>query len=325
MDIDKKFTDDIIIAKGKRVIEVEIKALEELNQSIGQDFLKVCKLLMGTKGKIILAGIGKSGQIARKIVSTLSSTGSPAFFVHLAEAAHGDLGMIRFDDVVIAISNSGNSVELAGVLNYVSRFNIPLVAITSNPNSELAKAAQYHLLLPPSVEACSLGLAPTSSTTNTLALGDAIAVTLLELKGFSQEDFKIFHPGGALGNKLLKVKKIMHTLDEVPLIKEHSLMSEAIIVITSYKFGCIGIINDKQEMIGIITDGDIRKSMDKNFLNKTVEAIMTKSFAYIHKETNSAKALALMQEKKITSLFILEDKKPLGIIHIHDLLKMGVI
>ncbi len=316
---------DSIIEIAKKVIKVEMLGLQKLHDNLSDDFNNVCELIINTKGKIIFTGMGKSGHIANKIVSTLSSTGTPSFFVHPAEATHGDLGMISKDDVVFAISNSGNSVELQGILHYVQRFRIPLIAITANKKSLLGDLADYVLLLPEAEEACILGLAPTTSTTNTLALGDALAIAVLQIRGFKAEDFSIFHPGGSLGKKLLKIEELMHTETEIPLISKNAMMQEVLIEITSHRFGCIGILDDNNKLIGVITDGDIRKSMSSNFLEKKIEDVMTKNFLYITKDDNTAKALSIMEKNKITNLFVLDNAKVIGIVHIHDLLKIGVL
>lgn len=319
------FTNEKIIELGKKIIQLEIDGVVGLRDTLGEDFSEACKLIINNKGRVILTGMGKSGHVAVKIAATLASTGTPSLFVHPAEALHGDLGMIQKEDIIIAISNSGNTSELQGIINYSLRFEIPIIAITSNKNSELGNASTYCLLLPDAKEACSLGLAPTTSTTNTLVLGDAIAISLLEMKGFSSEDFRIFHPGGRLGTKLLKISDIMHKGEDIPLVKSKTLMDKAIITITSYKFGCIGVLNEDGEMIGLVTDGDIRRHMAKDFLNKTVNDVMTKNFLSISEDTNTSKAMLLMEDNKITSLFVIDNKKPLGIVHIHDLIKLGVM
>lgn len=319
------FNNEQIIKLGQKVIQTEINGAIALKENLGETFSKVCNLLMKAKGRVILTGMGKSGHVATKITATMASTGTSALFVHPAEALHGDLGMIEKNDIIIAISNSGNTIELQGIINYALRFKIPLIGITSNKNSDLGRASTYCLTLPNAEEACSLGLAPTTSTTNTLILGDAIAITLLEMKGFSPEDFRVFHPGGSLGSKLLQIVDIMHTGDDIPLIHSKTSMDKAIIQITSHKFGCVGVINDAGEIIGIITDGDIRRHMADNFLSKTVDDVMTKEFVFLSKDTNTSKALLSMEENKVTNLFVIEDKKPVGIIHIHDLLKLGVM
>lgn len=314
-----------IIDIGKKIINVEIQGLQQLEASLDAEFVQACELIKSCKGRVIVTGMGKSGHVANKIAATLASTGTPAFFVHPAEALHGDLGMITKEDIVLALSNSGYTAELSGIINYIIRFGIDLIAITKNKDSELGKAATIVLLLPQAEEACSLGLAPTTSTTNSLALGDAIAITLLELKGFSSEDFKVFHPGGALGTKLIKVAEVMHKGEELPLINENATMDQAIIEITSHRFGCVGIINKDQDLIGIITDGDIRRHMADNFLNQSVQDVMTKSFITITAQENTSHVLKIMNEKKITALFVVENEKPVGIIHIHDLLILGVV
>jgi arabinose-5-phosphate isomerase len=320
------FSNEQIIKLGKKIIQTEINGVIALKDSLSKEFANVCNLILQTKGRVIVTGMGKSGHIANKIVATMASTGTPAIFVHPAEALHGDLGMIEKKDIIIAISNSGNTVELQGIIGYAIRFKIPLVAITSNKNSDLGKASNYCLELPSAEEACSLGLAPTTSTTNTLVLGDAICIALLEIKGFSPEDFKVFHPGGSLGSKLLQVVDIMHTGNSIPLVKSNLTMDKAIIEITSHKFGCVGIINDSGDILGIITDGDIRRHISAdNFLKKAVTEVMTEDFVSLKADTNTSKALLTMEDNKVTNLFIIENKKPIGIIHIHDLLALGVI
>lgn len=314
-----------IVNTAKQVIKIEQIGLEKLYNNLPKDFEKVCKLILNAKGKIVFTGIGKSGHIANKIVSTLSSTGTPSFFVHPAEALHGDLGMISRDDIVIAISNSGNSLELQGIYNYTQRFGIPLIGITSNKNSTLAELSDYLLLLPKAEEACILGLAPTTSTTTALVLGDALAISVLQMRGFKPEDFSVLHPGGSLGNKLLKIKQVMHKGKEIPLISYDDTMQNVLIEITSHRFGCIGILNENQNLVGIITDGDIRKNMSKNFLEQKIVNIMTKDFIYINPEDNTAKALAIMEKNKITNLFVLDNTNLVGIVHIHDLLNIGVL
>jgi len=273
-------SDKEIILFGKNVIQSEINGLNDLKTNLDNAFVNTCRLLYKITGKIICCGIGKSGHIANKISATLASTGTPAFFVHPTEALHGDLGMITKNDAILAISNSGNTIELSGIINYAIRFNIPLIGITQNKDSKLAISSSHLLLLPKSPEACSLGLAPTTSTTNSLSLGDALAITLLHMKGFKEEDFKVFHPGGSLGNKLIHIEDIMHK--DIPTINQDKKMSEAIVEITKYKFGCIAVCNNNNQMIGIITDGDIRRHMDSNFLNKNVTEVMNTNFIQIN-------------------------------------------
>lgn len=312
-----------IIEFGKSIIETEINGLAQLKDTVSDNFIKACKLIYENRGKIICCGIGKSGHIAKKISATLASTGTPSFFIHPTEALHGDLGMISKQDIVLAISNSGNTTELSGIINYCIRFNITLIGITKNKNSLLGNHCNTILELPNAQEACSLGLAPTTSTTNTLALGDALAITLLHMRGFSQDDFKVFHPGGSLGSKLISLRDIIHR--EIPIINEQSTMKDAIIEITKYKFGCVAICNNKKQMIGIITDGDIRRHMDDNFLKKPVNDVMTNSFKTLTLNNTSSQALLTMENNKITCIFVLDEMKtPIGLIHIHDLLILGV-
>lgn len=312
-----------VLAIANEALTLEINGLLDLQkQTLNETFYKACELINQNKGRLICTGIGKSGHIANKIAATLSSTGTIAFYIHPTEALHGDLGMIAQEDIILMISNSGNTAELNGIINYALRFNIPIIAITKNANSTLGKASIYCLELPNSQEACPLGLAPTTSTTNTLALGDAIAVSLLKMKGFKEEDFKIFHPGGSLGKQLITLNEIMHK--DVPFISKEASMQEALITITSHKFGCVAIVENNQ-IIGIITDGDIRRHMDNNFLNKKVIEIMNPNFITIDKDETTSKALNIMQTKKISNLIVQENKKPIGIVHIQDLLAIKLI
>ena len=306
---------------GKKVIDIEIKALSLLKKNISSDFTKVVNLLLKNTGKIIVSGIGKSGHIASKIASTLSSVGSPSFYIHPSEANHGDLGMLEKKDSVILISNSGETSELINLILHCKKLKIPIISITSEPNSTLAKEATYNLLIPKNIEACPLELAPTSSTTCTLVLGDALAVTLLKKRKFTESDFRALHPGGKLGQMLSQVKDVMKIDSDVPLIFESQLMSHAILEMTSKGEGCVGVISKKNELIGIITDGDIRRNMKQNLLNKNVTEIMTKKPRTLGPSTLISKALKLMNDKSITNIFITEKKKPIGIIHMHDILK----
>ena len=277
-----------------------------------------------SKGRIILTGMGKSGHIAKKIAASLASTGTPSFFMHPAEASHGDLGMVTDEDVVIAISNSGESRELIDVLNYSKRFGIKLIAITKNPESSLGKAGDIILKLPTSKEACPLGLAPTSSTTATLVLGDVITVGLIERKGFSKAQFNQRHPGGKLGSILQRVKDLMHTKDELPLLNENAQINEIILEMTTKRLGCVGFVNNNGDLVGIFTDGDLRRCINEDLKNIKASDIMTKNPITLEKDVFATEAIKIMNEKKITNIFIVEDKKPIGAIHIHDLLKNGV-
>ncbi|MGV3278867.1 SIS domain-containing protein [Rickettsiales bacterium LUAb2] len=319
-------TNQEIINLAKSVIEIEQNGITLLKNSINDNLVKAIEIIMQTKNKVIVSGLGKSGHIANKIAATLASTGTPSFFVHPTEALHGDLGMISKNDSLIIISNSGLSKELAGILNYAVRFKIPIIAFTSNLESDLAKAATVILELPKANEACILGKAPTTSTTLSLVLGDALAITLLKLRGFDYENYKIFHPGGSLGASLMKVNEVMHKDKDLPMVITKTKMSEALITITSKKFGCTAIVDKDNTMLGIITDGDIRRHMAANFLTLTVDEVMTNNFSFIGENDFVSKALANMQNKSITNLFVLNDKKqPIGIVHIHDLLNLGII
>ena len=311
------------IKTGKKVIDIEIQALSLLKKNISSDFVEVVNLLFKNKGKTIVSGIGKSGHIASKIASTLSSIGSPSFYVHPSEANHGDMGMLEKKDVVILISNSGETSELLNLILHCKKLNIPIISITSELNSTLARKASFNLLIPKNIEACPLELAPTSSTTCTLALGDALAVTLLKKKGFTENDFHQLHPGGKLGQMLLEVRHVMKTSEALPLIVETKKMSHAILEMTSKGEGCVGVISKHKKLIGIITDGDIRRHMNPKLLDKKVTEIMTKQPKTLSPSTLVSQALKAMNEKSITNIFITEKKKPLGIIHMHDILKNG--
>lgn len=313
------------IDAARRVLATEIAGLTALAKSLDRAFVEALDALAAAKGRVIVTGMGKSGHIARKIAATLASTGTPALFVHPGEASHGDLGMIAPGDAVIALSNSGDTAELADVLAYTRRFRIPLIAMTRRSESTLADAADVALVLPASAEACSLGLAPTTSTTMMLALGDAIAVALLERKGFSVEDFQTLHPGGQLGRQLLRVADIMHEGDSVPLVKRGASMADTILIITAKSFGCAGVTDEVGRLIGIVTDGDLRRHMGTALLAERVETVMTPTPKTIRPQALAAEALGQMNAQAITSLFVVDDAwHPLGILHIHDCLRAGV-
>ena len=315
---------DIKIAK--RTIEQEIEALQALEKSLNGSLTQALDIMQKTKGRVIVTGMGKSGHIGRKISATLASTGTPSFFLHPSEGSHGDLGMVTPSDVVIAISNSGESKELSDILVYCRRFSVPVIAITKNPESSLGKNSDLILKLPDNREACPLGLAPTSSTTATLVLGDILASDLMVRKGFTEEDFKLRHPGGKLGSILRHVSDIMHTGDEMPLIKDDAIMQDALLTMSSKMLGCVGIINDKNELIGMITDGDLRRWMSPDLITEKVVKVMTKNPRTIGPDVLIAEAVNVMNNtgRGITNLFVVENKKPIGIIHIHDCLKAGV-
>jgi arabinose-5-phosphate isomerase len=282
-------------------------------------------LCAGAAGRVIVTGIGKSGHVARKIAATLASTGTPAQFVHPAEASHGDLGMIGAGDVVIALSNSGNSAELGDVVAYTRRFKIPLVAMTGDNASTLAEAADVVMLLPGATEACPIGLTPTTSTTMMLALGDALAVALLERNGFSSTDFHLLHPGGALGRKLLRVGDLMHTGDAVPLAAPDAPMSEAILVMTAKSFGCVGVCGAAGKLIGVITDGDLRRHMDDRLFSRQAAEVMHPEPKTIGAAGLAAEALGVMNRFAITALFVVDEAgRPVGFLHMHDCLRAGI-
>lgn len=310
---------------AKDVLATEIRALQELSASLDDRFTKAIEIIAGQKGRVAVTGIGKSGHVARKISATLASTGTPAFFVHPAEASHGDLGMITRDDCVLALSNSGEASELSDIIAYTRRFSIPLIAMTSGKDSNLGGQSDLVLEVPKAAEACPMGLAPTSSTTMMMALGDALAVALLHRNGFTSSDYKVFHPGGKLGSKLLLVRDLMHKGDAVPVAAPNTKVGEIILIMTNKTFGCCGIVDANNTLQGIITDGDLRRHMKDNLLSLTAEAVMTKSPKTIGPQALAAEALGKMNEKKVTSFFVVNDQgKVEGIIRMHDLLKAGV-
>ena len=319
------FSRDLAVAH--RVIRAEIEGLEQLTRTLDGGFGRALDVCAATRGRLVVTGIGKSGHVARKIAATLASTGTPAQFVHAAEASHGDLGMIGIDDAILALSNSGESAELADILAYSRRFNIPLIAVTGDPRSTLAEAADVLVLVPRAPEACPMGLAPTTSTTMMLALGDALAIALLERKGFSTADFQLFHPGGKLGRRLLRVSDIMHSGETVPLVPPQMPMSEAILVMTAKSFGCVGVAERDGRLVGVITDGDLRRHMDDGLLARRVAEVMHPRPKTIGATRFAGEALAMMtgQPPPTTSLFVIdEDGRPVGFIHMHDCLRAGV-
>lgn len=315
------------IACAKTTIEKEIDALRALEASLGHPLSDALDLMQKAQGRVIVTGMGKSGHIGRKIAATLASTGTPSFFVHPAEASHGDLGMFTEKDVVLAISNGGESRELSDILVFCKRYGIPLIAMTKNPESSLGKAGNILLKLPDNGEACPLGMAPTSSTTATLVLGDVLAICLMERKGFSKMDFNKRHPGGKLGAMLQKVSDLMHKGVEIPLVDENASMQDAMLIMTSKMLGCVGIINGQNELTGIITDGDLRRCMSADILSKKASDVMTRNPKVISPDVMAVEALNMMNNtgKGITQLFVLDDqRKPIGVIHIHDCLRAGV-
>ncbi len=312
---------------ARRVIETEIKGLEALAASLSQDFEHAVAQLQSLKGRVILTGVGKSGHVARKIAATLASTGTPAIYIHPTEASHGDMGMITQDDAVIALSRSGETRELSDMLAFSQRFNIPLIAITADPASTLAKAAHHCLILPPAPEACAETQAPTTSTTLQMALGDSLAVALLEGKGFTARDFKTFHPGGKLGASLLTVDDIMHSGEALPLLDHNASAADAINIMSEKGFGCAGICQDGR-LIGIITDGDLRRHLihHDNITHKSAANIMTASPKTARSGELAAAALRRMtaSDVQILQMFVLKGERPIGIVHMHDFLKAGL-
>jgi len=312
--------EDTFIKTGRRVIDHEAAALSDLSSSINTNFSAAVSLIAKASGKIIISGMGKSGHVAKKIAATFSSTGTPSHFVHPAEASHGDLGMIMKNDAVIILSNSGETAELANLIFYLEQLQIPFVGISQNANSTLIRKASVPIMLPQLEEACNLGIVPTTSTTMALALGDALAITLMEYKKFSPKDFSEFHPGGSLGSQLLRVEDIMHVGNELPLVNRFSLMPEALITMSQKGFGIIGIINDDNSLLGVITDGDLRRNM-VGLLEMTAEKVMTTTPTLIKKECLATDALSSMHSSQITCVFIVSSTKPVGILHIHDCLR----
>ena len=312
------------LAAARRVVGQQSRALARLAEMLSGRFADATSLLAATRGRIVVSGMGKSGHIGNKIAATLASTGSPALFVHPAEASHGDLGMITDADVLLTLSNSGETPELADLVNYAKRFRIPLIAIVGRAPSTLADAATVALVLPDEPEAGTLGLAPTTSTIMMLALGDALAVALLERKGLTAEDFKLYHPGGKLGRRLVRVTDIMHAGDALPLVPADTTMAEALIVMTAKRLGCVGATDADGALIGIVTDGDLRRHMDADLLQRPVSEIMTPRPVTIHGGALGAEAVHLMNQRKIICLFVVDAERPIGIVHIHDCLRAGL-
>ncbi len=314
-----------IIHVGKHVLDMEADAVKKLSADLGDDFYNAVQMLYKTKGRVIVTGMGKSGHIGKKIAATLASVGTPAFFVHPAEASHGDLGMFTADDTILALSNSGESKELADVIAYSRRFGIPMICMVGNRESTLAKASDLILCYPPFEEACSFGMAPTTSTTLSLALGDALAMTLLEMKGFSREQYKVRHPGGKLGAMLLKAQELMVKGDDMPIVKTNTPMSDALIEMTAKSLGCVGITDDAGNLVGIITDGDLRRHMSMNMLSQTAGDVMTSHPKTVTGDLLAAEAVRMMNDQKITTLFVVEGQHPVGVLHLHRCLQAGVV
>jgi arabinose-5-phosphate isomerase len=310
------------LLEAQRVLAVEIEGLQQLQSSLDGGFVKAVDLLHKTTGRVIVTGMGKSGHVARKIAATLASTGTPAYFVHPGEASHGDLGMITPDDCVLALSYSGETRELSDLISYTRRYQISLIGITQSQTSGLGQHADVCLVLPNVAEACSNQLAPTTSTTMMLALGDALALCLLKRKGFSKEDFKNFHPGGKLGSMLRTVQDIMHSGNKMPLVELNMPMQEVIMVMTAKSLGCAGVLDAQGQLAGIITDGDLRRHLSPDLLTQHAENVMNKSPKVIGPNALIAEAVQIMNDKNITSLFVVDaDNKPCGIVHMHQCLQ----
>lgn len=317
------------IQSALQVIAIEQRSLGVLAEHIDHNFTHACNLLMACRGRVVVTGMGKSGHIANKIAATFASTGTPAFFVHPGEASHGDMGMITGDDVVVALSNSGNTAEVITIVPLIKRLGAKLIALTGNPTSTLAEQANIHLHIAIDKEACPLGLAPTSSTTAALVMGDALAIALLEARGFSQEDFALSHPGGSLGRKLLlRVADIMHTGERIPMVRVGTKLSDGLLEISRKGFGLTSIVDQNNMLAGLFTDGDLRRTLDAriDLINTPIEQVMTRNCVTIQREALAAEALNLMEQKKITGLLVTSpDKHIEGIVHMHDLLRAGVI
>lgn len=322
-------TSQEIINAAKQVLDTEMHGLSLLKDSISDAFVQAANLMFNTKGRVIISGMGKSGHVGQKIAATLASTGTPSFFVHPSEASHGDLGMLTKNDTLITISNSGESREMGDIISFSRRFGIPMIAITSNPQSTMAQAADIVLLIPnkkEAPEACPLGMAPTTSTTTTLAMGDALAVALLEMRGFTKEQFHDRHPGGKLGNVLLKVSDVMAKGDAMPLVAPDMMMADALVIMTEKSLGCLGVVDSDGRLIGVITDGDLRRHMTADIIVRQAGDIMTKNPKTIPPNMLGSEAVGLMNTAKITNIFVVDaDNKPVGLLHLHHLLQAGVV
>ena len=324
----KKLDRSAAIASALRTVATEQAGIaafaQALNDGLSESFGRAVELISAIRGRVIVTGVGKSGHIGAKIAATLASTGTPAFFVHPAEANHGDLGMIARDDAIVAMSWSGESAELKGIVAYSRRFSIPLIAITSGETSALAREADVVLLLPRVPEACPHGLAPTTSTLLQLVTGDALAVALLEARDFTPDHFRTFHPGGQLGASLMKVREIMHRGDAVPVAALGSSLKDAIVTLSKKRLGCVCIVDEGGGLAGIVTDGDLARNLDRNLGALAVDDIMTRTPKTIDPDTLTGEAIAILDENRISALVVVEHGKPAGIVHFHDLLRIGV-
>lgn len=316
-------------ATARRVLDIESQAIADLHQYLDDTFTNACQLMFQCQGRIVVIGMGKSGHVGNKIAATLASTGTPAFFVHPGEASHGDLGMITAKDVVLALSNSGETDEVLKLLPVLKRLDIPVIAMTGNAQSTLARHSTIHVQVSVKQEACPLGLAPTASTTAALAMGDALAVALLEARGFSADDFALSHPGGSLGRRLLlRIADIMHQGDQIPLVSMHATLPQALLEISKKGLGMTGIVNQDTTLCGIFTDGDLRRVLDQrlDIHNTAIDAVMTRNCVTVQAHMLAAEALQIMEKKKINALLVVDaEQKPVGALNMHDLLKAGVI
>lgn len=324
---------DFDLEAARRVLAIEGEALAALARSLDGRFGRALDLILGIEGRVIVSGMGKSGHVGHKIAATLASTGTPAQFVHPAEASHGDLGFITKKDAALLLSNSGKTPELSDIINFTRRHSIPMIGITSGADSPLAQHADVALILPPVREACAIEMAPTTSTTMQIALGDALAVALMTRRGFTADDYRVLHPGGSLGKKLVRVADIMHTGSELPIVARDAVMSDVLIVMTSKRFGCVGVVDDAGGLLGVITDGDLRRHMQSDLLKKHARDVMTAKPRLVREGALGGEALRIMtqNDKPVTCLFVVSDEsvaasapKPVGIVHIHDCLRAGV-
>jgi len=323
-----KPTKEQLLQSAERVISIESQAVEQLKEQLNDNFVTACQRLIDCQGKVVVIGMGKSGHIGGKMAATFASTGTPAFFVHPAEASHGDLGMIEERDVVIALSNSGETHEVTSLIPVIKRRDIPLISITSNPSSSLAKASEVHLTVKVQQEACPHNLAPTASTTAVLALGDAIAVSLLEAKGFTPDDFALSHPGGSLGKRLLlHVEDLMHTAENFPAVTPQTSVKDALLEITDKRLGMTAVLDGNKHLLGIFTDGDLRRAFEKGInVDTPIESVMTTGGKTITADALAVDAVGLMERNSITCLIVVDEQnKPVGAVHMHDLLKAGVV
>ncbi|MFB2553779.1 KpsF/GutQ family sugar-phosphate isomerase [Ensifer soli] len=314
-----------ISASVARTLRIEGAAITAFSHALPEDMEDTVRLIMEAKGRVVLSGMGKSGHIARKIAATLASTGTPAFFVHPAEASHGDLGMVAMGDVVIAISNSGETSELSDLLSHCLFLGIPIIGISRQADSTLMRAARFRLLLPDVEEACALGLAPTTSTTLTLALGDALAVAIMEQRGFRSDQFRSFHPGGRLGARLATVRQLMYSGDQVPLVSPETPMSETILRMTEHGFGITGVVDRSEKLVGVISDGDLRRHMN-GLLSHSAGEIATQTPVTVASDTVAVEAVGLMNMRKVNAVFVVDtENRPIGILRLHDCLRAGAV